>query len=279
MLSAMTIAARRRVYWCLFLVACLCLTAFIPLFASLLRRDAEPSFLAASNAFGRFKLLGIDLPSPRLIGAGIGLGALYAVAALGLILRSFRKTVSTEVFFYSFWVLSVACEILRLAVFDLAAAGGAPRWQALTTRALFFTRYAGQLSLLAASLYAAGFRNEKLGTIAALVFCIAAGIAVAMPVNTQSYAFSLELRAGYADLHFLLFLVVSCLTVADFYHAARTTGEKSFRLAALGSAAFMAGRQILVSQWNPLAIVAGFALLATGSWLFVSRLHAYYLWQ
>ncbi len=275
----MTIAARRRVYWILFILACLCLTAFLPLYVSLLRRDADPAFLAAAGALGRFELLGIRLPSSWLVGTGIGLGVLYAVAALSMILRSFRKTVSTEVYFYSFWVLSVAFELLRLLVFDLAASGASFRWQVLATKALYLARYAGLFSLFTASLYAAGFRNEKIGGIIALVLAVSAGISALMPVNSGSFAASLELRAGYAGLHFLFSLLLSCLIVVDFLHASRLSGEKSFRLAALGSAAFLVGRHILVSQWNPIAIIAGFALLVAGSWLFVSRLHAYYLWQ
>jgi len=73
--------------------------------------------------------------------------------------------------------------------------------------------------------------------------------------------------------------MASMLTVANFLYAVRSTGEPSYKLVALGCAAFLIGRQILVSQLNPFAIIAGFALLVTGSWLFISKLHSYYLWQ
>jgi hypothetical protein len=39
------------------------------------------------------------------------------------------------------------------------------------------------------------------------------------------------------------------------------------------------GNRLLTTQWNPFAMITGFALLVAGSWLFVSRLHSYYLWQ
>jgi hypothetical protein len=275
----MTIAARRRVYWALFLLAALCLAAFVPLYVSLVRLPAEPAFLVEAKAFERFRLFGIVIPSPRLAGAGVGLGALYSALILGLILYSFRKTVSAEVYFYAFWVLSLGFETLRLVIFGLAAARGSPYWQILATKALLFARYSGYLALFASSVYAAGFRNEKLGTVAALILALALALAAAMPVNTGSYAPSLELRAGYAELHAAFYIVASLVTVANFLYAATSTGEGSYRLVALGCAAFLAGRQLLVSQLDPFAIVVGFALLATGSWLFISRLHAYYLWQ
>jgi hypothetical protein len=275
----MTIVARRRVYWALFLLAALCLAAFVPLYVSLVRLPSEPAFLVEAKAFGRFELFGLAIPSPRLAGAGIGLGALYSALILGLILYSFRKTVSAEVYFYAFWVLALGFETLRLVVFGLASTQGSSHWQIVATKALLFFRYSGYLSLFASSLYAAGFRNEKLGSVAAFLLALSLALAAAMPVNTGSYAPSLELRAGYADLHATFYIVASLVTVANFLYAARSSGEGSYRLVALGCAAFLIGRQLLVSQWNPFAIVAGFALLATGSWLFISRLHAYYLWQ
>lgn len=277
--GSMTIVARRRVYWALFLLACLCLAAFVPLYLNLVRQPAEPAFLVDVGAFGRFKIFGTSIPSPRLAGAGIGLGALYAALTLCLILNSFRTTVSAEIYFFSFWVLSLGFEVLRLVIFGLAAANGSPYWQIIVTKVLLFARYSGYLFLFASGLYAAGFRSEKLGSVAAIILAISVGLATAVPVNTGSYAPSLELRAGYAELHVAFFLVASLVTVTDYLYAVRSTGEASFRPVAFGSAAFLLGRQLLVSQWNPFALVAGFALLAMGSWLFISRLHAYYLWQ
>jgi hypothetical protein len=219
------------------------------------------------------------LASYYLSAAGIGLCSLFAALCLGFILYSFRKTVSAEIYFYSFWVLSVGLEVLRLAVFDLAAGGGSGYWQIVTTKVLLFARYAGNLSLFMSGLYAAGFRNEKLGTVAVVVLAISLGLATAMPVNTGSFAATLELRAGYVELNVGLVLIVALATVANYIYAARATGEPSYRLVALSAALFLIGHRLLTTQWNPLAMIAGFALLVAGSWLFVSRLHAYYLWQ
>ena len=275
----MTIVARRRVYWALFLIACLCLAAFVPLYIFLVRQVPSPDFLAEADALGNFKLFGARIPSTRLAGAGIGLSALFSALTLGFVLFSFRKTVSSEIYFFSFWVVSLGFEVLRLVIFALAASNGSPHWQIIATKVLLFARYSGYLFLFASSLYAAGVRNEKLGTVAAIILAAAVGLATAVPVNTGSYAPTLELRAGYAELHAAFYLVASLAAVADFFYAVRSTGELSYKPVGWGCAAFLAGRYLLVAEWNPFALVAGFALLATGSWLFVSKLHAYYLWQ
>jgi hypothetical protein len=234
-----------------------------------------PSFLSTSE----FALLGFRIPSHHLAGAGAGLCALYAALVLGLILYSFRKTVSAEIYFFSYWVLSLGFEILRLVVFSLAADDIAATWQILATKALLFSRYSGQLALFASGLYAAGLRNEKLGTVTALVLAPAFALAATMPINTGSFAPTLELFPGYGDLNEAFFVFLAVATVLNFLYASRVSGEKSYRVVAAGALLFLVGQRLLVTQWNPFMMVLGFSLLAGGSWLFVSRLHSYYLWQ
>jgi hypothetical protein len=274
-----TIVARRRIYWGLFLAACACLAVFFPLVIQLSRGGKSPDFLVKAGALGSFRIGSNSLSSHYLAAGGIGLCALYSALVLGYILYSFRKTVSAEIYFFAFWVLSVGLETLRLSVFNLAAGGGSVYWQIAATKALIFSRYAGYLSLFVSGLYAAGFRNEKLGTVAAVVLAISFGLATAMPINTGSFAATLELRAGYVELNSILVFAVAIVTVADYLYAAHSTGEKAYRFVALGAGVFLVGHRLLTTQWNPLAMIAGFVLLVAGSWLYVSRLHSYYLWQ
>jgi hypothetical protein len=249
------------------------------LFLQLSHGDKSPAFLVKVGALKSFHFGAIAISSHYLAAAGIGLCCLFAALGLGFILYSFRKTVSAEIYFYSFWVLSVGLEVLRLTVFDLAAGGGSVYWQIVATKVLLFARYEGYLSLSVSGLYAAGFHNEKLGTVAAVILTISLGLATAMPVNTGSFAPTLELRAGYVELNTGLVIVVALVTVANYLYAAHMSGEASYRLVALGAALFLVGNRLLTTQWNPFAMITGFALLVAGSWLFVSRLHSYYLWQ
>jgi hypothetical protein len=245
----------------------------------LARGDKAPAFLAKAEALGSFKLGALVLSSHQLAAAGIGLCALYAALGLGYILYSFRKTVSAEIYFYAFWVLSVGLEVLRLVLFTLAAGDGSGYWQIAVAKALVFARYSGYFSLFMSGLYAAGFHNEKLGTVSAILLALSFGLAVAMPIDTGSYAPTLELRPGYAPLNEGFTVIVALVTVANYVYAAHSTGEASYKLVALGAALFLVGHRLLTTQWNPLTMVAGFVLLVAGSWLYVSRLHTYYLWQ
>jgi hypothetical protein len=245
----------------------------------LAKGDSAPAFLVKADALRSFKLGVLVLPSHQLAAAGVGLCALYAALGLGYILYSFRKTVSAEIYFYAFWVLSVGLEVLRLALFNLVAGDCSGYWQIATAKALIFARYAGYFSLFMSGLYAAGFHNEKLGTVSAIILALSFALAAIMPINTGSFAPTLELKPGYASLNEGLAAIVALITVANYIYAATSTGEASYKLVALGAALFLIGHGLLTTQWNPIAMIAGFVLLVEGSWLYVSRLHSYYLWQ
>lgn len=279
MLEAVTIAARRRIYWILFALACLGFAAAVFLALPLFLGRVDASFLQASGGLRELRFLGATLSSPRLAAAGVLLATLYSALCLGYVLYSFRKTVSSEVFFFAFWVLSLAFEAGRLAVFSLAA-GGAPTSLVLAaSRLVLAGRFSGLLSIFAAGLYAAGFRNEKLGSVLLLVVVVGGTLAWAIPLNSGVYEATLLVRPGYLKLLDLLALLAGLATAANFVYASGSTGERSYKVVALGAAAFLLGQRILVSQLSPPALALGFALLLCGSWLFVSRLHAYYLWQ
>lgn len=279
MLEFVTIAARRRAYWSLFLAACLCLALFIPLFSRVASTEEAPAFLQKAGVVFTYKLGALPLPSYRLAAVGIGLCTLYAALTLGLIVFNFRKTASSEIFFYSFWVLSVGLEILRLLLYSLAADGASLSIQILGARALVFTRYVGYFSLFLSGLYAAGFRNEKIGMVVVMILAVALGLAASIPVDTGAFTATLELRPGYAEVNSILAFVTGAVTVANFLYAAHNSAEPAYRAAAFGSGLFFIGQRLLISVWNPYLLVFGFLLLALGSAIFVYRLHNYYLWQ
>jgi len=279
MLLFVTIVARRRAYWSLFVVACLCAAVYVPLFSQFVASPAAPSFLVKAHAATSMNLGGLRLSSHVAAALGIGLCVVYATFTLGFILFNFRKTASAEIFFYAFWVLSVGLEVLRLAL-AWAIGGGAPiPLQILGAKALVFSRFVGYFSIFLSGLYAVGFRNEKLGTVIALMVAVAFGLAASIPVDTGSFTVMLELRPGYANVTQGLGLVAGLVTIANFLHAARVASEAAYRAAALGCLLFLLGRHLLVAYWNPYLMGVGLILLATGSALFVRRLHAYYLWQ
>lgn len=276
-----TIASRRRIYWGLFVAAALCLAVAlflsVPVFA---RAEGVASFKAlGGGAYRELSLGRLKLDSVSTSSAGILLASLYSLLCLGFILATFRKTVSSEIFFFSFWVLSFGMESLRFLIVHFAAIGAPVGWSIAATRVILGSRIVGLLSFFAAGLHAAGFRNDKLGSAIGVIVVAGWALAYVMPIDTGSYLPVLMLRPGYAMLSMIVAAIAGLVIVANLIYASFSSGERSYRIAALGAAAALAGQRLLVAEWQPLAIASGAALLVFGSWLFISRLHAYYLWQ
>jgi hypothetical protein len=274
-----TIVSRRRIYWSLFIAACLCLAAAFVLALPLFGKHEGLAAFMASDAFKEFRFAGLSLDSQATSALAILIAACYAALCLGFILATFRKTVSAEIFFFAFWVLSFGFEAVRLLVFHFVEAGEPIAWSVIATKVVLGARMIGLFSFFAAGIYAAGFRNEKFGSAIILVIVIGWALAYSLPIDTGVFEPTLIMRQGYATLSSILAIIIATTTAANFLYASFSNGEPSYRAAALGSACALVGQSLLISRWMPVDIIAGSFLLIFGSWLFVSRLHAYYLWQ
>lgn len=275
----MTIVSRRRIYWALFVIACLVFLAGLFLSLPIFQGRVDTELLKASGSFFREKIFALSVDSARTTAAAALFSGLYSVLCLGYILRSFRKTVSSEIFFFAFWALSIGLEALRPLAFRLASQGAPASLILVSTRLVLAGRAMGLLAFFCASLYAVGFHNEKLGSAAFVVVLLGCALAVIIPLNTGVYQTNLIVRPGYRGYTSLLAGIAGLAILADFIYASFSSGEAPYRIVALGSASALLGQALLITQWQPFALFLGFGLLALGSWLVVSRLHAYYLWQ
>ncbi len=279
MLGRMTISARRKSYWILFFLSSAFLAVYCLLSIGMIKKPIVPIFLLRSDAYDLFRLGNIAIPSFTLAAIGAGLPALVSVLTLSFILASFRKTVSAEIFFFSFWVASLSFEVLRLAIYVMAARDFPDSFQLAATKVLLGARYAGTLSIFMSGVYAAGLRNEKHGGNILVILAASVGLAVMMPIDAGTYLHTLELKPGYRSLDTWFFYLLGFMSVLNYLGSIHVRGEKSFGYIALACAASIAGARFLASSWNPWLVASGFILACAGSWLFVSRLHEYYLWQ
>jgi hypothetical protein len=274
-----TIASRRRIYWFLFLVAAASLAASVVLGVPVLAHKVDLSVLVDAGAFHKGNFLGLAVDSARVTAVGLVAVAAFSTLCMAYILATFRKTVSSEIFFFSFWVLSLGLEVLRLLVLRLAGGSYSVGTVIFASRLVLGFRLAGLLSFFAASLYAAGFRNEKLGSALAVICFAAMTLAWAMPIDTGVHEMGFLLRPGYRTMAVAMAAVLALATVGDFFYASFAAGELSYRVVALGAGLALAGQALVLAMWQPFALLVGLGLLSLGSWLLVSRLHAYYLWQ
>lgn len=275
----MTFKARRRSYWALFVLSLLssaaCLAAGIAL---ALRRDAA-IFLIEHGIFKLHPFLGFRLPSQILSAAGCFLGSVTAALVLGAILRSFKKTVSAEVFFFAFWLASRAFEPLRVLHLLLALGGAADQGMGFVDKLYLGIGIFGYGSLFVSGLYASGMRTER--QVSILAACLAAGgfLAAALPVNSGLWDRNLMFKLGYGRLVNGFTAAIIGMTILNYLIGMRVKGDKAFLYAAGGLAAAAAGAFMLGRDISPAVSLAAVSAFLAGSGAFVYTMHSFYLWQ
>jgi hypothetical protein len=279
MLDPVTIATRRGIYWMLFLLSLAFFVTGLVFSFRGFARGSDSGFLSSSGALFEAGFLGLRYTSPLGATMAALLASLIGTVLLGGILLTFRKTVSPEIFFFSFWALSLSFECGRILVFWLGSSLAPDAAMEYASRLVLSGRYMGDLALLFSGLFAVGLRSEQPGVFAVAILAIGVSFASTVPLNTGVYEASLVLRPGYPGIDQAVGAMAALLTLANYLRAGVVTGERGYLLAGVGILLAVLGRIALETAWQPPLVILGGLLAALGSWLLISRLHAYYLWQ
>lgn len=274
----MTLTTRRRVYWILFGVSSSQLLLGFVYFVSLLGARNPAVFLIEHDIYLVHRFFGLKLPSQILSAADCLFLAGFAVVMGGAILRSFRKTVSPEIFFFSFWLTSLSFEPLRLLHFLLALGGESDVLLGVLDKFCLGVRVFGYLCLFVSGLLAAGMRNDRPFSVVLLTAGISVFLAVSLPVDTGMWTKNLLFRQGYGGLVAGFSAVIILITVANYLVAVRIRGDKAYYAIAAGLAALAIGAYILAQDYAPAPSLAAAGFVIAGGALYVRRLHAFYLW-
>ena len=198
----------------------------------------------------------------------------YAFTGVICIYMYFEKTESPEIFFFSFFVLSIAFESLRV-ITPMSLQYTVPSlYLGIAFKVLFFFRYLGIFSLFAASINAAGMRLKNSLFMSVIVALL---IALRVPVD-RSWNSSLGPIAGMTTTFAVVNTGCILITVLNFFVSAYSSGEKNYLLIGAGFFLVFLGRELLINADTIFIPFLGFALLAFGTWFITTRLHKIYLW-
>ncbi|HEY9053857.1 MAG TPA: hypothetical protein VIO60_03455 [Rectinemataceae bacterium] len=275
----MTLKTRRRTYWALFGIAGFFLAAGLAASVVLAIRPDVAFFLVEHGIYRLHSLFGLKLPSQILSTVDCLLASAVVASILAAILRSFRKTVSTEILFFAFWLTSRAFEPLRLLHLILAIRGVADQGLIFFDKLYLGIGIFGYCSLFVSGLHAAGMRTERQFSIAVACAAIGGFLAAALPVNSGLWDWNLLFRVGYSRLVNGFTAAIVGMTVLNYLIAARVRGDKAFLFAAAGLAAAAIGAFFLGRDFSPLASLVAVSAILAGGGVFVQAMHSFYLWQ
>jgi hypothetical protein len=275
----MTIASRNKLYPAL---ASLAVASVVLLAATF----AKAAFSPRLDPLGEYSTMidhadfgWVKVSSVPVAFVGTSVVCLGAAAALIVIARGFKRTVSLEIFFFAFWLASCSFEALRAVAYLVAVEGGSPVIVEGLTRALFFGRAFGAMALFVSSLYAAGFRNEKLGSALFVMFLLALGVATGTPINSGYYSPALFAEIGFGSLLIGAFGLLVLGTALDYVVAGFTKKENAYFEAAAAACAGIVGVTVACNAIHPIAGILALGAASWGSVRFLARMHSYYLWQ
>jgi hypothetical protein len=189
----------------------------------------------------------------------------------------FRKTRSPEIFFLIVFAVSLCLENLRLGIILCQAWSLPTDLSLLLSRGVYLGRTLAMMSLLAASVYAAGLRYTHISVLTGLLFLISLTLAAIIPLNTVrlqiNFVYPLGDRQGYLFLNFGLGFII----LLNFIIARLIRREVRFLFMALAGAFLLLGKELLAFAVSPLLLAAGLLFLALGYLLFVRNVGIYYL--
>jgi hypothetical protein len=274
-----TLKTRRRTYWALFGISLSQFLLGLTCLSVLLASRNPAVFLIEHGIYKVYKVFGFRLPSQMLSAFDSICLAAFAVVASGSILRSFRKTVSAEIFCFSFWLATLSFEPLRVLHFVLALNGETDSLLGAFDKLYLGIKIFGYICLFISGLYAAGMRSERQFSIVLVAAAASGFLAMALPINTGIWTGNLMFKAGYGSLITGFTTVVILITIVDYLIAVRARGDRAFYYIAAGMAAVSVGAFFLCRDVSPAMSVASLLALAGGGILSINRLHSFYLWQ
>ncbi len=203
---------------------------------------------------------------------------LYVPLAIFFIFRYFENTQSSEIIFFSAFLLSVLCEVARFYTLCFGI------WETFTNLLIFlgnivlFGRILAPLSFVCASLLSEPEQQQDIERNYTLMIVTAFVFALIIPLNTakissngrvfESFSFPL------AGIKFLLII----LAAISFYIRSFKHENRDYIPLGLWILLLYVGYSILISADNYLFMILGTLLLFSGTFFYLKDLHKMYMW-
>ncbi|MFP4180711.1 MAG: hypothetical protein ACLFNZ_09635 [Spirochaetaceae bacterium] len=226
--------------------------------------ESTSRFVAVSDPLSILTIL--------LVQAGFG-----AVSILVLFLF-FRKTHSSEVFFFMFGLFGFVIQTSRFFMAPASMVTISSYSLLPFTRLVYFGRLFTILCFFASGLFATGFTNQKRNFYLSLVLLVTFVMTTIMPVDFTSIELPLLFDTGGETGFTLAYYAFAGFTVLNFLLASYKHSERNYVY--VGAAIFLVIAGVELSFYFPYGIgaAAGLFLMAGGTYLFAERSHEIHLW-
>lgn len=190
----------------------------------------------------------------------------------------FKKTTSVEIFFFSFFILSLSFESLRVLQIVLHYQNTSILFGILVTRLIFFGRFFGLLCLFFSGLFTTWLEFQRVGIVLSISFLIPLLLSLVIPVGTDIQPDLLYSLGNRWDLR-IFEVAVEFFSVMNFFIAASIIRARDYAWMGAGILLLLIGREMTLTFMGIPALLIGTASLLSGSVLFGGKTHSLYLWR
>ena len=210
---------------------------------------------------------------------GLAFFPLFSLFFLIYLLFTFEKTQTVEITFFAASIFIVSLESLRLFIplYQLHLFSGF--FSMTISRISLFSRIFFILSLLSSGIFSTGQTIQKLGSGLFLLVFVSFSLSNAIPVNSGNNSSNFLSLPGYPGTLSFLFVILCLLTALSYIILGKNRSSKDYSLLSLASTMLLAGYSTLAFCDSWIFFIVGETLFFLGTWMFLGRMHRYYLWQ
>ncbi len=203
--------------------------------------------------------------------------ALFAVISLFIIRYSFLKTNSTEIFFYSLFLISLVFDLSRsyIAVFTYFRI---PEYYNIyASRVCYFGKFFGLASLFVSAFFTSEAETKKAETTAAVILLLSYMLSSSIPFSTYKLATMIQ-QPGYFTYFAFSILSIEFLTVLIYLFNYLQSGNREHLTLSLSMILIFAGRETSFFFSEPVIFISALLLLTAGTFFFSNKVHQIYSW-
>ena len=211
--------------------------------------------------------------------AGILVANLLILVAGIRLSRLHQRTGSPELFFFLISLYTLSLESLR-ALAGIAFFADVPVYVGVTlSRAIYFGRMCGLLTLLFSSLYLADMKYPRVGILLSVALLVSLSFSVSIPIDSSVFVTSMVYKLGVERASWFATLVLSVIVVINVAGAAFIKRRLQFALLSGALTAYQIGRELLHFSTGPIAFGMQLILLSAAVWVISKQFERHFLWM
>jgi hypothetical protein len=210
------------------------------------------------------------------VGATVAV-ALVAAATLFIARRQLERSPALPALAAGLFLFTIAIECLRGTAAFLVAADRSITAALFFSRAVWFARFTGLLSLLLVALHALELPEQRPGVLVPVVLAASLAVAASVPVDRTTFLAQLTFRLGDEQGVWFVNLVIGALIPLSVIAAAVVRREARLALLAGAFALLLAARELVFFGLRPVRLACGLACLVLGSALLLDAIRRGYV--